>query len=133
MIFTTRESFRDLRHTYPDIADYTLRHLATSVRILTERVVEHSSLSAKVRIYIELIRLARDESDVLNGNAVIRSTHTDIAHKVSTTREAVTREIAGLTTANILEKRGRRAPLVVKDLERLEEIVRHTVGELPAY
>jgi DNA-binding IclR family transcriptional regulator len=48
--------------------------------------------------------------------------HADLAAQVGTTREQVTRELSSLTRQGLLQKSGRA--LLVKDLHRLEELVR---------
>ncbi len=130
-------AFRRLLHSYPEVTDFVLEHLVTSVRALTERVIEFSTLGVKNRIHIELLRLATDAGADCAGGAVIRSTHAEIANKISTTREAVTREINNLTHIDILEKKvpdknKRGTRLVVKDLDRLARIVEESTGELAA-
>ena len=50
----------------------------------------------------------------------------EIATRVSTHREAVTRELNALARARLIEKSGRS--LVIKDIARLEQMVREVSG-----
>jgi CRP-like cAMP-binding protein len=98
----------------------TLRHLTTQVRALTERVFEFSTLAVRNRVHAELVRLARDHG---GNDAVIRPapTHTEIASRISTHREAVTRELNRLEDLGLIVREGRS--LRVQDLERLQAMV----------
>ena len=54
-------------------------------------------------------------------------THAEIASRISTHREAVTREINRLSRLGIVERRG--GALVVKDIDQLEDLVHEASGE----
>jgi len=54
-------------------------------------------------------------------------THTEIASRVSTHREAVTRELTRLSRTGLIERQ--RNGLLVKDVERLAEMVHAATGE----
>jgi len=132
LVCLRREQFIEMLHGYPEVAVELLRHLAANVRALTARVVEFSTLGVKTRVDIELLRLARASALAQGGAALIAEKHDDIAKKVSTTREAVTREIAELARLQIVEKSPRKGgPLRVPDLEKLEQRIRSSLGELP--
>jgi len=53
--------------------------------------------------------------------------HAEIAARVSTHREAVTREFSRLTELGVIERK--RHGLIVKDLARLEKMVHEATGE----
>jgi CRP/FNR family cyclic AMP-dependent transcriptional regulator len=105
-----------------------LAHLVGMLRALTSRIVEFSTLAVKNRIHSELLRMARDCRD---GSGVYlispAPTHSEIAQRISTHREAVSREISRLKQLGIIERRGR--VLVVKDFERLSRMVLEATGE----
>lgn len=121
-------AFWKVLEDYPTVAAACLRRLATLVRSLSERVVEFSTLAVKNRIHAELLRLARSESDDA-GSAVIAPapTHADIASRVSTHREAVTRELNRLAHEGLLERRS--GTLVIRDVTRLETLVKEVTGD----
>lgn len=118
----SRDQFRDLLHRQPAFVDNVLRGLVALVRDLTERVVQYSTLGVRNRIQAELVRMAR-EKGVSGNRAVISPSpkHADIASRVSTNREEVSREFGHLSREKIIERR--RGELVILDVQRLVDIV----------
>ena len=93
------------------------------------RVYELSTLQVSVRIQAELLREANLASQ--NGKSariVPAPTHADIANRISTNREAVTREINRLVEIGIIERR--TDSLWVGDIERLAQMIHEATGEL---
>ena len=124
----SRETFWEVLRGYPEVAEFTMKRLATLVRLLSERVFEFSTLAVRNRIHAELLRLARD--NLLDGGTARISpspTHADIASRISTHREAVTREYHNLSEAGLVEQR--RGELVINDVQRLETMVLEVTGE----
>lgn len=116
--------FWDALRLDPSVAEAVLKRLAGSVRKLTERVLEFSTLAVRNRIHAELLRLAREAGG--QGPAVVVTpapTHAEIAGRVSTHREAVTRELNELTRLGLVERQ--RDRLVINNLARLEMLVRN--------
>jgi CRP-like cAMP-binding protein len=112
----------------PVVAKALLPHLVTKIRVLTARVYEFSTLAVSNRIQAELLRLARlGERGGKSARIAPAPTHTEIASRVSTHREAVTREFARLSRAGLIERE--RNALLVKDVERLAEMVHAATGE----
>ena len=118
----TAPVFRKLVHAHPDVCDQLLLLLASQVRMLANRVNEHSTLSVAQRIYAELLRLARPAKGG-KSEAVISPppTHSELAARVGTRREAVTRELNGLERDGLLERR--RGAIVVLDPARLRRMI----------
>ncbi len=122
----SRETFWTILGSYPEVAEFTLKRLASLVRLLSERVFEFSTLAVRNRIHAELLRLARE--NFLGDNSAAISpppTHADIASRISTHREAVTREYHDLSEAGVIEQR--RGELLVNDVARLETMVREVM------
>lgn len=119
----------DVLMTYPEVAGEMMKLLTQQIRVLSERVFEFSALAVKNRIHAELLRIARDCLEGEN-RAVISPvpTHADIAQRVSTHREAVTRELSAMARDGLVERHG--STLVVPDVERLETLVSEALGEL---
>ncbi|MCZ6895649.1 MAG: helix-turn-helix domain-containing protein, partial [Gammaproteobacteria bacterium] len=108
---------------YPEVADEVMRRMAAMVRGLTERVVELSTLCVRKRARIELLRLAETNAGDDINCGVIRERHDAIAKMVSTTREAVTRDLGEFVKLGVIEKSERNGgPLFVPDLDRLRQI-----------
>jgi CRP-like cAMP-binding protein len=119
--------FWEVLRAYPETTARLLEDLAGSVRTLTERVFEFSALAVNNRIHAELLRLAHDHMTAENI-AVIQPapTHAEIASRISTHREAVTRELGRLSRAGIAARRS--GALVVEDVERLKRLVQDVIG-----
>ena len=121
------EDFIEIVTSNPPLAQRLLKQLTLRVRSLSDRVVEFSTLGVSNRIHGELLRLARETGETGNRILVKPSpTHADIAARVSTHREAVTRELATLAKSGIV-KRG-RGSLEILDVGRLEALVRDVAG-----
>ena len=108
---------------HPSMSRALLLHLAGQVRGLTERVFEFSTLAVRCRIRAELLRLA--ESHSTNGEFAVLSpapTHTEISSRISTHREAVTRELSQLEELGVVERHGRALHIIdIKILRALIE------------
>lgn len=114
--------FRDILRDHPDVSARMMAYLVGLVRKLSDRVVEFSVLAVRNRIHGELLRLAREHE--CHGNAARLSpapTHADIASRVATHREAVTRELNVLAGDGFIERQP--GALVIVDVFRLERLV----------
>jgi CRP/FNR family transcriptional regulator, cyclic AMP receptor protein len=115
-------TFQDLLAEYPEISLAVMTAMAGAIRTLNERVVEFSTLGVRNRIHAELLRLAR-AGRIIEGTGRISPppTHAEIASRISTHREAVTRELKQLENQALLERT--RGAFVIKDLAELERMV----------
>jgi CRP-like cAMP-binding protein len=104
-------------------ATWLARRLATGVRRLTEQFFELSALNVQTRIHCELLRLAQKGED-RNGSIEVRPapTHAELASRIGTHREAVTREMRVLSDDKII--RHARGKLMIMDIDRLEQAAR---------
>ena len=119
--------FVEALEKYPSIALRVMKRLARMVRASTERIMDLSTLAANNRVQAELLRQARDT--VKDDNTAVITpipVHSDIASRVSTTRETVARVLSDLTRQGILERT--RDSLIIRDVERLEEMVEEVRG-----
>ena len=108
---------------YPEVSSYVLRRLAKLVRLLSERVVEMSTLGVNNRIHAELLRLARAVDPQSNCVTIQRMpTRKEFAARISCNEEAVSREYTELARLGILEKITARTRRVL-DVRLLEEMV----------
>jgi CRP-like cAMP-binding protein len=105
--------FHELLRTRPGVALAVMRHFAAIIRRLTDRIFEFSTLQVRERLVMELLRLA-EEAGVKDDRAEIRPapTHFDLASRISTHREAVSREMSALAKQGILKKSGGRLVLL---------------------
>jgi CRP/FNR family transcriptional regulator, cyclic AMP receptor protein len=114
--------FREIVHRHPDVCDQLLKLLASQVRMLANRVNEFSAFDVRARIHAELLRLSRparagDKQGVISPPP----THAELAARVSSHREAVTRELNRLKRAGLLERR--RGALVLLDPAHLSVLI----------
>ena len=118
----------DVLHEYPPVMTAAFEYFTAQVRTLTERVFEFSTLAVKNRIHAELLRMARDHPG--EDNTAVLSpapTHAEIASRISTHREAVTRELNRLVELGLIERR--KGKLTILDVTRLARLVHEVVGE----
>jgi CRP-like cAMP-binding protein len=121
-------TFRELLKTETGLANALLPRLTKTIRALTTRVYEFSTLAVNNRIHAELLRLASLGSKDGNAARIVPApTHVEIASRVSTHREAVTRELNRLSRIGIIERRG--GTLLVTNVERLAEMVHGATDE----
>ena len=118
----SRDAFMELALAHPSVAGALLRHLVGLIRRYSQRVYELSALSVEERIRIQILRLAWERSDgATSATLAPAPSLADLASVVSTTREAVSREISRLSREGIVERRGR--DLIVHDIPRLSATV----------
>lgn len=116
--------FRRLLLEQPHVAERFMFHLAQLIRLLSEKVIELSTLGVQNRIHADLLRLVRESH---RGAALhqCRITpapkHAEIASRVSTTREQVTRELSALTRRGLVVKDAKG--LLVTDVDLLVRLV----------
>ncbi len=120
--YLSRDAFWEVLKNSPETVRALLVHLSRQVRSLTGRIYEFSTLAVRNRIQAELLRLSR--TDQISGNTAVISpapTHAELASRVATHREAVTRELRRLIGLEVLKKSGRN--LHILDLQRLADMV----------
>ena len=121
--------FRDALEEVPGAAFWVLRRLTGQVRHLTEKVFELNVLAVRTRLHCELLRLCHEAG--WNGATCTiepAPTHAQLAARIGSHREAVTREMGYLAGRNILEQDRRK--LTILSVQALAEIVSRAAGEL---
>ena len=119
--------FRELMRTHFELSLRVMKELCRLVRKLDERVFEFSTLTVSNRIHAELLRLAGG-ADGNRPSATISPPprHAEMASRLSTHREAVTRELNALARAGIVKQE--RDALHLLDLPRLAGMVHDVLG-----
>jgi len=100
--------FLSLLETQPHFAQYVMRQMSTLIRRLNDRLYELSTLDGTHRIYAELLRIAAQGE--ASGDAMITRnppTHAEIAARVNSHREAVSRVYHDLKQDGLLEKKSK--------------------------
>jgi adenylate cyclase len=120
------EAFRAVLANHASVRERLLRRLTGSVRELAGRLLELGAQPVQRRTWVELLRLAR-VAGISENRARLdpAPTHNDIASRVGTSREQITRELSRLAREGLLERAGRGLVLLdVGALERLAGEVR---------
>ena len=122
------ELFLSMLEKNPKVALGVMRHLTNVVRHSTERIMDLSTLAANNRVHADLLRQARANMKGTN-EAEIRPipVHSDIASRVSTTRETVARVLNDLARKGVVERL--KDSLIVRDVDRLHELVEEVRGD----
>jgi len=117
LLVMSHVDFNQLLQSAPKVNEKVIGLLVQEVRSLTQRIYEYSAYGVRSRIHKRVYDLAIEASS--GYNEVILTNfprHLDIASRVATTREAVTREIRRLISLELLEKtdKGIRVPSIEK-------------------
>jgi CRP-like cAMP-binding protein len=118
----SRNDYWRLIEQYPGVAAAAMKRLAGLVRFLIDRVYQYGALDVKDRVRMEVLRLAR--ANMSNDDiATIHNfpTHREIANRVNTHREAVTRELNKLTRLGLIEQSQR--VLTVTSVLQLQKVL----------
>jgi CRP-like cAMP-binding protein len=99
--------FLALMEENPAFAIAVARQLAGHVRRLTTRVFEFSTMAVRQRLRAELLRLAKPAAGADTAAIASLPTHAELASRISTHREAVSRELAWLGDGGFIVKQGR--------------------------
>jgi CRP-like cAMP-binding protein len=123
------ETFRRLTLSTPETAEWLARRLVGRIRLQTERIFELNALAVRSRLHCELLRLSVDAGIADNGATIVPApTHAQLAARIGTHREAVTRELQYLAKRGIVIQQGRE--LRINDVAELAEIVRAAAGDV---
>lgn len=122
-------AFREAVFARPETAAWMSLKLVGQIRLLTEKLFELNALAVRSRLHCELLRLSLAAGIAGNRAVVAPSpTHVQLASRIGTHREAVTRELQYLLREGIVAQQGRE--LVVNDVARLAQIVRAAAGDV---
>lgn len=120
--------FVDVVTSHREIARKVLQDLVARIRHLNLLLTEQHFLSAAQRLYAELIRLSRARKDpltsaILHNERIITPppTQRDIAARIGSSREGISRELSALEKQGLVEKT--RGGLVLKDVASLGALV----------
>lgn len=124
----SEQAFWEAIAQHSEFAKAVLKHLAQYTRDLTDRIYEFSTLAVNKRLHAELFRLAggdlgRREVDIISPFP----THRELANRLSTHREAVSRELSRLADSGVIKREGKS--LRITDMERLSRMVRQEVAD----
>jgi CRP-like cAMP-binding protein len=111
----------------PEAAEWLARRLAARIRDLTVKVFELNALRVPGRLHCELLRLFAAVADEMSPPAIDPApTHAELAARIGSHREAITREMGALVRSGIILQQQRR--LIVLDLPALAGLVGMAAG-----
>jgi CRP-like cAMP-binding protein len=98
--------FRSAIHDHPDVCDQVLGVLVGQIRMLANRANETAALRMKPRLWAELQRLGRPSAGQ-TGVLVVSPppTHAELAARIGSQREAVTKELGALERMGLIARR----------------------------
>ena len=121
-------AFREAINNYPMVAKAVLHRLTRLVRLYSQRLYEMRTLDVQSRIRAELVRLAEDSLGEDNTATISPlPTSADIAARVNTRREAVSRELASLARRGFIKRH--QKSLMIRDFAGLNQLVESMLGE----
>jgi CRP-like cAMP-binding protein len=113
----------------PQTANWFARRLVRHIRLLNERNFELNALAVRSRLHCELLRLSID-AGIADNRAVIAPapTHAQLASRIGSHREAVTRELQYLQKQDVIALQNREIDVI--DIAKLTKIVRAASGDV---
>lgn len=115
-------AFLDIVKQDPEALHAVVQLLVERQQVLVEHIVELSTLNVRSRVHKELLRLCAEDIGA-DGSARISPipTHTDLAHRIGTHREAVARELSYLQNIGLVLRHAKE--LYVPDVSRIADLV----------
>jgi len=112
--------FWEAIHRYPGVREGVLKALVSDARALNERATEHANFDVRHRLCAELLRMSRTTGD---GRVVVSPppTHAELAARISTHREAVTKILNSLARDGLVGRS--QGAIVLSDVTALRRIV----------
>ncbi len=112
--------FMEILEKVPNVNCKVLRVLTHRIRILNLRLAEHSFLQAKHRLYSELLRLSKQRPGHEGQRSVSPPPiQRELADRIGSRREVVSRELNSLERAGIIEKT--RGAIIIVDVNELQK------------
>lgn len=126
LAFLTPQAFCEVLLQHPSVAMATLRWVTGLVRELSARLHSFNVLPVKQRVRVDLLRMAT-EAGIENNRARLEPPprHADIAARVGTHREGVTRELNELQRLGLLTRLSGRdgRALLLTDVQALNALL----------
>lgn len=121
VVFLPREEFRSFCLERPEVALKVLAAVGARLRKLVELIEELSFTTVRQRLAATLVKLARSAGQKGPEGIFfdLPDSHQEMAHKMGTVRELVSRNLTRLAAEGMIKVDSRH--IVVRDLHRLEE------------
>src|SRR6185312_9741272 len=120
LLFVSKEDFRDLCLTHPQVALKVLRVVGTRLRRMVGIIEELSFTTVRHRLAALLLRLANREGKPASGGVVftLPDSNQEIASQIGTVRELVSRNLSRLQAEGIIDLDDRT--VTIQDLKLIE-------------
>jgi CRP/FNR family transcriptional regulator, cyclic AMP receptor protein len=110
--------FVDTMFSHRPLGEAVIKTLIDRFRDVSRRVGELGSLNVRARVHAELLRLARpDREDPRRAIIVTPPNQSELAARINTRRETVSREINAMEKNGLIERR--RGAIVIMDAGKL--------------
>ena len=122
MCIMPQSTFLEALSQQPEINKRVMCMLAHRVRMLNGRLAEHSFLQTKHRLYSELLRLSKPRMGHEGQRSISPPpTQKELASRIGTRREVVSREIANMKREKVIDKT--TGALVLSDVRKLNAMI----------
>jgi CRP/FNR family transcriptional regulator, cyclic AMP receptor protein len=120
--------FHEILQASPVVSKKLMVLLVSRIRELNSRLMEHSVLDLRHRLYAELLRLSAPRSGHPSERIVSPPPyHHVLANRIGCRREQVTRELSTLATEGLIDKT--RGGIVIKKPEVLQHRITQALSE----
>ncbi|MGD9638156.1 MAG: Crp/Fnr family transcriptional regulator [Alphaproteobacteria bacterium] len=128
LAFLSADNFLKVLKEDASISLKVMRKLTRIMRQATTRIIDLSTLGSNNRVHGELLRLGKSAA-VINNKPTLSPipTHSEIASRVSTSRETVARVMNDLARKNIIKRTS--SSIIFLDMNKLENMVEEVKGE----
>ena len=121
--------FVETMFTHRPLGEAVVATLVARNRAMTRRVGELGALDVRSRVHAELLRLARpDREDPKRAIILAPPNQSELASRINTRRETVSREINAMEREGLIERR--RGAIVINDALRLSARLEATAAGL---
>jgi CRP-like cAMP-binding protein len=114
--------FVETMFTHRPLAEAVVSTLIQRLRAMSERIGELGALNVRARVQAELLRLARPDRDNPKRAVIVTPPNqSELAARINTRRETVSREINAMERNGLIERR--RGAIVINDAVRLSAAI----------
>lgn len=122
LLFVSKHDFRAFCLAHPEVALKVLRAVGKRLRVLVMLIEDLSFTTVRHRLASLLLRMAKTEGRPSSrGVEIFLPTHQELAARVGTVRELVSRNLGRFQVENLIVLEGKQ--VVVTDMKGLEELV----------
>ena len=114
----SRRDFDRILRAFPPASLRLNQYLEDLLCGVTSRFIETSTLTVPGRIHAELLRRADRAGPGTDLPVITLPTHAELANRIGTHREAITRELRKLEREKVISRSGRQ--VVIRDLPALQ-------------